>query len=296
MGIRDLNSDKLYRINERIGDYLMHPASIGLVLGILILIYTFPIYYTFIQSLRPSGLIQSNPLVLIPVETLDPIWASYTELWTERDFDHYFSNSIMVALITTVIVMILGTLVGYGFSRFRFPFDDYVFIGILVARLLPPIGLIVPFFRFFQDIGFYNHELALVFTYTYFNLPLVVWILRNYFVSIPRDLDQAAYIDGATRIQTLKDVILPIAKPGIAATAILTFLFSWREFTMALVLTSDPAAVTIPVGATYMIEDVVILWNLLAGAGFMAMLPGLIFVVIFQQHIVSGLTGGAVKG
>ena len=296
MAIRDNDSDTWYQISEQFGDYLKHPVTVASILGLLILIFNFPIYYAFAQSLRPSSIITSNPVTLIPTELLNPPWQSYTTLWADRGFDDYFSNSIMVAIITTIIVMILGTLVGYGFSRFRFPYDDVVFIGILVARLLPPIGLIVPFFRFFQNIGLYDHELALILTNTYFNLPLVVWILRNFFVTIPRDLDQAAYIDGATRIQTFKDIILPIAKPGIAATAILTFLFSWREFTMALVLTNTNAAVTVPVGATFMIEDVTIQWNLLAGAGFLAMLPGLVFVIIFQQYIVSGLTGGAVKG
>jgi len=121
-------------------------------------------------------------------------------------------------------------------------------------------------------------------------------LMRNYFISIPTDIDEAAYVDGATRFQTFKDVILPLAKPGVAAVAILTFLFSWREFLFALVLTFTNDSTTLPVGAMMMVEDVVILWNYLAAAGAIAMVPALFFVVLFQRHIVSGLTAGAVKG
>lgn len=291
-----IDSDTWFKYSQRLADILTSQYSLFALLGILVFIYNFPIYYMGLKSFQALEVIAGNPLNVLPTEILSPPWKNYVTLWTEHSFDQYFSNSIMVALTTTVIVMVMGTLAGYGFSRFRFPFDDYVFIGVLVARLLPPIGLIVPFFRFFQEINFMNTEYALIITYIYFNLPLVVWIMRNYFISIPRDLDEAAYVDGATRIQTFKDIILPAAKPGIAATTILTFLFSWREFTMALVLTLSPKSITVPVGATYMVEDVVVLWNLLAAAGFLAMLPGLAFVIIFQKHVVQGLVGGTVKG
>lgn len=291
-----MNSDRWFRISQTIADVIQHKVTIFALLAVLIFIYNFPIYYMGVNSIKGLETIASQPLNVLPIDLVNPILANYSELWINRNFDNYFSNSLMIALVTTTITMILGTLCGYGFSRFRFPFDDYLLIGVLVARLLPPIGLIVPFFRFFQNIQLIDNEFSLVIVYIYFNLPLVVWLMRNYFIAIPTDLDEAAYVDGATRFQTFKDIILPIAKPGIAATLILTFLFSWREFVMALVLTFSPDSVTIPVGATFMVEDVLIHWNLLAAAGFFAMLPGLLLVIIFQEYVVEGVAGGALKG
>jgi multiple sugar transport system permease protein len=291
-----MSSDQKYKISQSIGNFLQSKYVIATILLSLVLFFTFPIYWTFVSSLKTLEGIHRFPPNFIPRELIDPIWANYADLWFQRAFDMFTMNSLIVALVTTAIVVTFGTLAGYGFSRFRFPYDDYVFIAILGARLLPPIGMLVPFYQLIGQLNLLDTRLALIIVYTYMNLPLVVWLMRNFFVSIPADLDQAAYIDGATRFQTFKDIILPLAKPGIAASAILTFLFSWREFLFAFVLTFTPAAKTIPVGAIMMIEDVVVLWNYLAAAGFIAMVPALIFVVLFQRHIVSGLTSGAIKG
>ena len=298
MSIKDqfTDSERRYRLSQSIGEVLTNKVVVIGVLVTLALYFTFPIYWTFVSSLKTLGGIHQFPPNLIPTQFIEPIWQNYVDLWYQRSFNMFTLNSLVVAIATTLIVVTFGTLAGYGFSRFRFPFDDYVFIGILGARLLPPIGMLVPFYRLFGNLNLIDSRIALITVYTYMNLPLVIWLMRNYFVSIPADLDQAAYIDGATRFQTFKDIILPLAKPGIAASAILTFLFSWREFLFAFTLTFTPAAKTIPVGAMMMLEDVVILWNYLAAAGFIAMIPALIFVMLFQRHIVSGLTAGAIKG
>ncbi|RDZ62616.1 carbohydrate ABC transporter permease [Haloferax sp. Atlit-12N] len=290
------SSNRQYEIIQQIGRFITGKYAVTAVLSALVLYFTFPVYWTFVSSIKTMGGIHAFPPNFIPVEIIDPIWKNYTDLWFQRAFNMFTLNSLVVAIVTTVLVVTFGTLAGYGFSRFRFPYDDYVFIGILGARLLPPIGMLVPFYRLFSIGELIDTRIALIMVYTYMNLPLVVWLMRNYFVSIPADLDEAAYIDGATRFQTFKDIILPLAKPGVAACAILTFLFSWREFLFAFVLTFTEASKTIPVGAMMMLEDVVILWNYLAAAGFIAMLPALLFVILFQRHIVSGLTAGAIKG
>jgi multiple sugar transport system permease protein len=290
------DSERRYQISQTIAGIVRSKVFLGLLLGIAIVWYNFPIWYTFVSSLKSIEAIHNDPMTLLPTDPIDPIWANYAELWFERQFDAYVSNSLIVAITTTFIVMILGTLGGYGFSRFRFRYDSYVFVGILMARLLPPIGMLVPFYRLFLDLHLLDTELVLIIVHTYLNLPLVIWLMRNYFISIPADLDEAAYIDGATRFQTFKDIILPLAKPGIAAVAILTFLFSWRDFLMAFIMTTSDRAVTVPVAATLFQQDVVVLWNYLSAAGFIAMLPGILFVIVFQRYIVTGLTSGAVKG
>lgn len=295
---RIMDTDQQYRISQKIGNLLTSKYTITGLLTTLVLYFTFPIYWTAISSVKTLDGIHAFPPTLIPSgsELVDPIWGNYATLLFERSFDMFTLNSLLVAVATTIIVVTFGTLAGYGFSRFRFPYDDYVFIGILGARLLPPIGMLVPFYRLFGELSLIDTRIALIVVYTYMNLPLVIWLMRNYFISIPADLDEASYIDGATRFQTFKDIILPLAKPGVAACSILTFLFSWREFLFAFSLTFTPSSKTLPVGAMMMIEDVVVLWNYLAAGGFIAMLPALLFVIFFQRHIVSGLTAGAVKG
>lgn len=291
-----VDSDRRYEVSQQIASIIKSKYFITGLLLLITLYFTFPIYWTFVSSLKTLEGIHRFPPTLIPQETITPLWKNYVSIWFQRSFDMYTLNSLIIALTTTAIVMFFGTLAGYGFSRFRFPYDDYVFIAILGARLLPPIGMLVPFFTLFGNLSMLDTRFALVVVYTYMNLPLVVWLMRNFFVSIPPELDEAAYIDGATRFQTFKDIILPLARPGIAASAILVFLFSWREFLFALVLTVSPAARTLPVGSVLFVEDVVVLWNYLASAGFLAMLPALVFVVLFQRYIVSGLTSGAIKG
>ncbi|WP_313692474.1 carbohydrate ABC transporter permease [Halorarum halobium] len=291
-----LGSERRYEMIQQVGRIVTGKYVVTAVLTALVLYFTFPVYWTFVSSIKTLDAIHAFPPNIVPEQLIAPVWQNYADLWFQRAFNMFTLNSLVVAVVTTVLVVSFGTLAGYGFSRFRFPYDDYVFIGILGARLLPPIGMLVPFYRLFSIGDLIDTRLALIMVYTYMNLPLVIWLMRNYFVSIPADLDEAAYIDGATRFQTFKDIILPLAKPGVAACAILTFLFSWREFLFAFVLTFTDASKTIPVGAMMMIEDVVILWNYLAAAGFIAMLPALVFVVLFQRHIVSGLTAGAIKG
>lgn len=291
-----VDSDRRYEVSQQIASIIKSKYFITGLLLLITLYFTFPIYWTFVSSLKTLEGIHRFPPTLIPQETITPLWKNYVSIWFQRSFDMYTLNSLIIALTTTAIVMFFGTLAGYGFSRFRFPYDDYVFIAILGARLLPPIGMLVPFFTLFGNLSMLDTRFALVVVYTYMNLPLVVWLMRNFFVSIPPELDEAAYIDGATRFQTFKDIILPLARPGIAASAILVFLFSWREFLFALVLTVSPAARTLPVGSVLFVEDVVVLWNYLASAGILAMLPALVFVVLFQRYIVSGLTSGAIKG
>lgn len=277
-----------YLTKRRLAGILIH------IILVLILIYVlFPIGWTFITSIKSKKEIHSFPQTLIPK---DPTITPYVESWTKEHFDLYTRNSIIIALATTLIATSLGTIAGYGFSRFRFPGDTYVFAGILAVRLLPPIGLIVPFYRIFGALNILNTKTALITTHVYLNLPLAVWLMRNFFVNIPLELDEIAMVDGCTRIQAFRKVILPLAAPGIAATGILAFLFSWREFLFALTISMDSTAVTLPVGANLFIGDVIVWWNYLSAGGFIAVIPAIIFVAFFQRYLVSGLTAGAIKG
>jgi len=270
------------------------------LLGVYVFVVWFPIYYILITSLKPSAEVLSLPITFVPHQ---PTLQNYVEIFANRPFETYTFNSLVVASTTTLICVTLGTVSGYTFSRYNFLGNKALLLSIVAARMIPPIALIVPFFQIMSNpplIGsltgsLYDTKVALVLTYTFFNLPFSVWIMKNYFDGVPRSLDEQAQVDGCSRWEAFVKIILPVAKPGIAATAILAFIFSWNEFVFALVLTSSEASQTLPIAVSLFVADDFIDWAHLAAGGMIAALPGILFGLFFQRYIVSGLTQGAVK-
>ncbi|PSP55824.1 carbohydrate ABC transporter permease [Halobacteriales archaeon QS_1_67_19] len=270
------------------------------LLSLYVFVVWFPIYYILITSFKPSSEVLSIPITFVPHQ---PTLQNYVEIFANRPFELYTFNSIVVASTTTLICVTLGTLSGYTFSRYDFLGNKSLLLSIVAARMIPPIALIVPFFQIMSNpplIGgftgsLYDTKVALVLTYTFFNLPFAVWIMKNYFDGVPRSLDEQAKVDGCSTWEAFVKIILPVAKPGIAATAILAFIFSWNEFVFALVLTSSETAQTLPIAVSLFVADDFIDWAHLAAGGMIAALPGILFGLFFQRYIVSGLTQGAVK-
>lgn len=270
------------------------------LLGIYVFVVWFPIYYILITSFKTPRAAISLPVTFFPTE---PTISNYVEIFANRPFELYTFNSLVVASVTTVITVSLGTVTGYTLSRYDFFGNKALLLSIVGARMIPPIALIVPFFQIMQNpplIGgltgsLYDTRIALILTYTFFNLPFAVWIMKNYFDGVPRSLDEQAEVDGCSTWEGFVKIILPVAKPGIAATAILAFIFSWNEFVFALVLTSSEASQTLPIAVSLFVADDFIDWAHLAAGGMIAALPGIVFGLFFQRYIVSGLTQGAVK-
>ncbi|MFC7213201.1 carbohydrate ABC transporter permease [Saliphagus sp. GCM10025334] len=271
----------------------------GLLLLYVIVIW-FPIYYIFITSLKTQSEVLTIPITFFPQE---PTVQNYVDIFRNRPFEAYTINSLIVATTTTAICVTLGTLTGYTFSRYDFLGNKALLLSIVAARMIPPIALIVPFFQIMSNpplIGGLTGNLtdtrvALILTYTFFNLPFAVWIMKNYFDGVPESLDEQAMVDGCSTWEAFVKVILPVAKPGIAATAILAFIFSWNEFIFALVLTRSQTSQTLPIAVSLFVADDFIDWAHLAAGGMIAALPGILFGLFFQRYIVSGLTQGAVK-
>lgn len=270
------------------------------LLGIYVFVVWFPIYFIFVTSIKPTSEVLSLPITFVPSE---PTVSNYVEIFRNRPFEFYTFNSLFVATTTTAICVTLGTASGYTFSRYDFFGNKALLLSIVGARMIPPIALIVPFFAIMSDpplIGgftgsLYDTRIALILTYTFFNLPFSVWIMKNYFDGVPESLDEQAQVDGCSTWEGFVKIILPVAKPGIAATAILAFIFSWNEFVFALVLTSTQQSQTLPIAVSLFVADDFIDWAHLAAGGMIAALPGILFGLFFQRYIVSGLTRGAVK-
>ena len=230
--------------------------------------------------------------------SFQPTLAHYREAFLARSFGQYLLTSAFVSVSSTLCAMVLGTLAAYALSWFRLPrrLSTRLSVWILSTRMFPPIVTVVPLFLMMRDVRLLDTRLSLVIVYTAFNLPFVVWMMRGFFREIPRELEEAARVDGDSRLGALRRVILPLVAPGLAATAVFCLIISWNEFLFALVLTQTDAAMTLPVGIAGRVTQYEIRWGVMSAAATVAMMPILIFALAVQRYLVRGLSLGAVKG
>lgn len=227
-----------------------------------------------------------------------PTLEHYVDAFVARSFGQYLINSLFVAVCSTACALVIGTLAAYSLARFRLPYklDRKLALWILSTRMFPAIVTAVPLFLIMRDLRLVNTRLALIIVYTAFNLPFVVWMMRGFFAEIPRDLEEAAMVDGDSRLGALRRVVLPLVAPGLAATAVFCLIVSWNEFLFALVLTQTDEAMTLPVGIAGRVTQYGIKWGVMSAAAVVAMVPILAFAMSVQKYLVRGLSLGAVKG
>jgi multiple sugar transport system permease protein len=228
----------------------------------------------------------------------NPTLAHYYDAFVERSFGQYLTTSAIVAVLSTLCAIVFGTLAAYALSRFRLPhkLNTRLALWILSTRMFPPIVTAVPLFLLMRDVRLLDTTASLVIVYTAFNLPFVVWMMRGFFNEIPRDLEEAARVDGDSSLGALRRVLLPLVAPGLAATAIFCLIISWNEFLFALTLTQTDNAMTLPVGIAGRVTQYEIKWGVMSAAGVVAMIPILVFALAVQRYLVRGLSLGAVKG
>ena len=280
-----------YESRQRFWDAVESPAVVNIVLAVAVLSVLVPLTWELITSFKANSAIYN--LTYLP---RDPTLETYISVLIGESYWKAIFNTLVIATVTTAIVLVLATPAGYAFSRFRFPFDNLIFIGVIFSRLFPPIGLVVPYYQLMAWTGMLNTLHGIIVAQVYLWLPLMIYIMRNFFISIPEDLDESARVDGCTRFQAFRKVALPLARPGIAACGILTFLYSWREFLFALIVTSTLESMPISVAVFKFVGDVSVSWASMAAASILAIIPTIFIVMFFQQYIVTGLTSGALKG
>jgi len=215
---------------------------------------------------------------------------------TAQGFRSAIVNSTVIASVVTAVSLIAGTLAAYAFARLRFPARGWLILAFLATYMLPPIALILPLYQIMNLLHLRDTPLALIIVYSSFVTPFVIWIMRGYIATISSDLDDAARIDGCSRLGALWRVIVPVALPGLLSTALLAFLMAWDEFLYALILTQTNAAKTLPVAINDFIGRFGVDFGLLATGGVIAALPPVLIAFVFQRYIVAGLTTGGVKG
>jgi multiple sugar transport system permease protein len=205
-------------------------------------------------------------------------------------------NSLVVALATTAVNLVIGTTAGYAYARFRFPLKTVSLFALLFTRMLPTIVLVPAFFVMLRALGLQNTLTGLILTYCSFTLPFTVWIMKAYFETVPAELDRSALVDGCNRLQAYYRVVLPVSGPGLVAGGAFTFMLCWNEFIVAQVLNTKLGTTTLPPVIAGMNGQVNIDYSVIAASGFLAALPAVVLVLVFQKYMVQGLTAGSVKG
>jgi multiple sugar transport system permease protein len=259
-------------------------------LALVLLVAVFPFYWMVTTSLKDQAVALASP----PVWLFDPTLTHYSEALIRQGVGASLMNSIIVAVATTALAIVLGTPAAYALARFEFKAKAELWFWFITNRMVSPIVLALPFFILARNLDLIDTHLVLILIYLTFNLPIVVWICADQFRGIPRELDEAARLDGAGRFNTFFRIALPLAAPGVAVSAIFSFIFSWNELLYALVLTRSDAR-TAPVAATSFMSGYELPWGEIMATGTLIVLPVIIFAMIVSRQLVRGLTMGAVK-
>lgn len=270
--------------------------QVGLFLAMVVI--CLPGIWIMLTSLRPPVEIMAKPPVWIPQEiNLDAYVAMFSGVGKGGiPVLEYFRNSLIISVTSTVIAIAIGMAGGYAFARFRFRGKSGLFLGLMLTRTVPGIALSLPLFFVYARLGIIDTHFGLILAYVALNIPFTIWLIDGFFRQVPKDLAEAAQIDGCTRWQAFWQVEFPLAGPGIASSAIFAFLTSWNEFALASQLTRSVNSKTLPVGLLDYTAEFTIDWRGMCALAVVMIIPALTLTFIVQKHLVSGLTSGAVKG
>jgi multiple sugar transport system permease protein len=269
------------------------------VFALFVVFFTLaPYLWLFISSISLQSDLTKVPLKWIPSTiTFD----RYIEIFTNPDnpvaytFKLAMTNSITIGITVMIVALITGCLAAYAISRLTFPFQKYLVFIFLFTYMIPPVVIVIPLYILFSQLGWLDSKGTLILLNLTFVIPFTIWVMQSYFKSFSKEMEEAAFIDGCNRLQALWYVVLPIVRPGIMATAILSFLLSWEEFFYALLFTSSIEAKTISVAIAEFSGKNAVDYGMIATGGILATLPPLLIVLLFQKQLVTGMTAGGVK-
>jgi multiple sugar transport system permease protein len=246
-------------------------------------------------STRTSGWLRYLALGVVVLVCLFPFW--WMALFTQYHFGSFLMNSILVVGASVFVSLVIGTPAAYALARFKLPgrLNNYGLIGALLVRMVPPILLVVPFYIVLAKFGLLDTKLGLAIIYTGINTSFVIWMMQSFLAEIPSEIEEAALVDGDSRWSAMRRIMLPLAGPGLAATAIFAVITTYNDFLIALTMTGTETAQTVPVGISTLIGKIQVEWGPMAAAGIIGAVPILIFAMVVQRHFVRGMTMGAVK-
>lgn len=274
------------------------PFPIGLATRYAVLLGTilltiFPLVWLVITSLRIPADIFGVPVHVIPASIT---WRQYVNVFTQYNLAGYLWNTIVVSPVTVVLVTVLAVPCAYAMARFRLPFHRVIVSLLLIMRMIPVVALAIPLFAVFANLGLLDTLTSLVLAHTAAKLPVAIWLLIGFVQDVPKEIEESAAMDGAGTLRTLVQIVTPLIAPGLGASAVITFLFTWNDLLIALTLASSENAQTLPVGLTNFVSQYGVDWGAMSAAGVLMVIPTLIFVWFAQGLLVKGLVTGAVRG
>lgn len=269
-------------------------VATGVLLGTIAFVFAFPLVYLISTSLKTKA------DLFAPVQTLlppDPTLDSYVSVLVTRGFSGLLVNSVVVGLSSTILAICIAFSICYPITRLPAPprLRSFVLNWALSLRFLPPVAVVIPYFAIVRTIGLYNQLPALILVYTIFNLPLAIWMLRGFLDEIPLEIEEAALVDGASRLHAFRTILLPLSRTAILAVVIIVFAFDWAEFMFAFILTATPQAMTFPVGVQGLVTQFEIIWNDMAAGGAIAIVIPLSLMLLARRHVMTGLTFGVIR-
>lgn len=263
-----------------------------LILILMSMFVLFPFIWTFLTSIKTDVQMFSVPPVFVP----EPATAQhYTAIIKEGKFQSFMTNSLTVSIVSTLLAMIVGIPASYGFAKYRYKFSGLLFASVVAIRMFPPIVLGVPFFLMMRSLGLINTQLALIITYLPLELTLIIWILEGFFRQLPKEIEEAAEIDGLGTFGKFVKIAIPLSMPAVGVASIFSFLAAWNEFMFALTLTRSEASQTMPVGIAGYVTTFQTFWGKMSATGILYIIPVIIFTIIAQKGMIKGLTAGATK-
>ena len=256
------------------------------------LFFFLPYLYMILTALKPKGEIQKIPIGYLPTEWH---WKNFKEVWQIIPLAHYLKSSFIISIGATLIVLLLSIPAAYYVARNQFKGRNIFLLIVLATQMFPATSVIIGIFREIVKFKLVDTYLALILVYAAFSMAFSIWILSSFFASIPKEIEEAAWIDGASRLGTLIKVILPLALPGIVTAFIFSFIAAWNEFVIALTLTSTPDREPLTVGLTSLIGQYQVQWNYMFTGSLIGIIPVVILFASIEKYLVGGLTAGSVK-
>ena len=277
------------RAKKRIG-------TVGKAIGcaVLLLISLFPIYWLAAMAIRPMEEMQGQISIIPHSLTVE----HFVNLFVSKGFGQATVNSLQTTLSSLVLSLVVGICAAYIIARrrFRFGLKKPLTYWILLVRVLPPVAFTIPLYTMFSKLGLLNTKLPVTMACVLINVPLIIWFLISFFQDLPEEIEESAKVDGATEWQLFRKIVLPLVAPGIAAVAMLSFMYAWNEYTYTVIFTRSPANNTVPLALSVLnTEDNLTNFGLVAAGGVVSVIPITLFVIFAQNYLISGLSSGAVK-
>jgi len=274
--------------------HAMVGSAVAYVVSLLLVVFIgFPLLWMLVSSFKPAEQLFVSPPRLLP-STLTLDW--YRNVMLQSDAPTYFRNSLVIGAATTAICLSIGALAAYGVTRFEFPGKRVFLIGALLSYVFPAIVLFVPIYMIINSLGLIDTLAGVVIAHTILTFPFALWMLRSFFIAIPREIDEAAWVDGASYFMTFVAIILPLALPGVFSVGVFVFVLSWNEYLFAGVLITSGSLKTIPVGISEFITSFDVRWGEIMAMGALATMPVIALFLSVQRFFLRGVIAGAIKG